>query len=382
MRLLFSLLLCLALLSAGEPPYEYRAFWVTRYELTSTTNVALVVKTAAENNFNALFVQVCGRGTSFYNSSLLPKDPSAPNTDMLQYCLTEAKKYNIEVHAWINALYVWSDPLSKAPPQHIALQHPDWLIARADGVADNNKYLDPAIPEVRQHVRNIVKELRSYPLAGIHLDYIRYPGVLYGCSPYARSEFQKKYNIDPLPLMTNKEIALKLYGASAYSTYCEQWNAFRAQALTELVKEIKSELPANGPRLSAAVIAEPDRAHEQYLQDWAAWTEAGLLDIALPMLYDPDTAVVERQIIQIAAMAEKYQRQFIIGLGAWRRPPQEVVDNILLVRRIREKLGTKQLAGIALFSYDTIARQSNYLQRLKSLVFEAQAARPKQSPRT
>jgi uncharacterized lipoprotein YddW (UPF0748 family) len=298
---------------------------------------------------------------------------------MLQYCIAAAKKSNIEVHAWINVLYVWSDPLAKADPRHVVRQHPEWLIVRTDGVTDNNKYLDPAIPEARQYVRTIVKELSAYPLAGIHLDYIRYPGFAYGSSVAARAAFQKKYGVDPIPLLSNKDVALKLYGEEPYNTYVEQWNTFRAQAVTELVTEIKADLVAAKPglKLSAAVIAEPDKAHSQYLQDWAAWTEMGLLDITLPMLYDADTTVVERQIIQIAAMAEKYQRIFIIGLGAWRRPPQEVVDNILLIRRIREKLGTKQLAGIALFSYDAVARQNNYLQRLKSLVFEAQTNIPK-----
>lgn len=356
--------LILTVLGCAEPD-EYRALWVTRYELTSTTNVALLVKTAAENNFNTLFVQVCGRGTSFYPSQILPRDTSAPTTDMLQYCISEAKKYNLEVHAWINTLYVWSEPPSKAPPQHVIVQHPDWIIARADGITDNNKYLDPVIPEARQYVRAIAKELSNYALAGIHLDYIRYPGWAYGSTKYARDEFQKRYGNE-------------ITSASAR----EQWNTFRTQAVTELVKEIKDDLKNTKLKLSAAVVSEPDRAHAQYLQDWAAWTEAGLLDITLPMLYDPDTAVVERQIIQTAAMAEKYQRHFIIGLGAWRRPPQEVVDNILLIRRIREKLGTKQLAGIALFSYDTIARQTNYLQRLKSLVFESQACVPRNRPRT
>jgi uncharacterized lipoprotein YddW (UPF0748 family) len=380
MRILLGVFVLLAALWAE--PYEYRAFWVTRYELTSTENIALLVKTAAENNFNTLFVQVCGRGTAFYNSQLLPRDSSAPSADMLQYCLAEAKKYDLEVHAWINALYVWSDHPSRAPQQHIINKRPDWVVLRSDGVTDNNKYLDPVIPEVRAHLRAITKELSAYPLAGIHLDYIRYPGANYGSSAYARDEFQKKYNLDPLPLMTNKEIAIKLYGEATYNAHLEQWNAFRAQAVTELVKEIKTELAHTKLKLSAAVIAEPDQAHGRYLQDWAAWTEAGLLDLTLPMLYDPDTAVVERQIIQTAAMAEKYKQHFIIGLGAWRRPPQEVVDNILLVRRIREKLGTRQLAGIALFSYDSVSKQNNYLQRLKLLVFDSQAAVPTEKPRT
>ena len=302
---------------------EYRALWVTRYELTSTKNITKLVQAAADNNFNTLFIQVCGRGTAFYNSQLIPRDSSAPSTDMLAYCLTEAKKNKIAVHAWVNALYVWSESTKNIPAKHVVITHPEWLLVSTENT--RNKYLNPEIPEARQYVRAIVKELTTYPIQGIHLDYIRYP------APYYKDATEN--------------------------------------AVTLLVQEIKTDLLSKNILLSAAVVGDPEKARTQYLQNWQAWAESGKLDIIIPMLYDKDTEVVARQILQVASLAERSKQRFIIGLGAWRRPPQEVVENILFMRHVRETLGSPYLTGISLFSYDALIKQHNYLHRLKDLVF-------------
>src|SRR5512147_1194649 len=61
--------------SAGPPPPELRGLWVVRTALVSPQEVDRVVDAAAEAGFNALFVQVRGRGDAFYRSSLVPRSP-------------------------------------------------------------------------------------------------------------------------------------------------------------------------------------------------------------------------------------------------------------------------------------------------------------------
>ena len=54
---------------------EMRALWVVRTALVSPQEVDQVVDRAAEAGFNALLVQVRGRGDAFYESKLVPRSP-------------------------------------------------------------------------------------------------------------------------------------------------------------------------------------------------------------------------------------------------------------------------------------------------------------------
>src|SRR5512139_1523977 len=59
--------------SAVPPTGELRGLWVVRTALVSPQAVDQAVDDAAEAGFNALFVQVRGRGDAFYRSSLVPR---------------------------------------------------------------------------------------------------------------------------------------------------------------------------------------------------------------------------------------------------------------------------------------------------------------------
>ena len=71
--------------------------------------------------------------------------------------------------------------------RRVIKQHPDWYNVNAKGESavdkpayvDYYKFLDPARPEVREFVRDTVRELAAIPgLTGIHLDYIRHPDAI------------------------------------------------------------------------------------------------------------------------------------------------------------------------------------------------------------
>src|SRR2546428_10069804 len=52
---------------------EMRGLWVVRTALVSPASVDRVVDEAQRAGFNALFVQVRGRGDAFYRSELVPR---------------------------------------------------------------------------------------------------------------------------------------------------------------------------------------------------------------------------------------------------------------------------------------------------------------------
>src|SRR3954470_5866658 len=108
-------LLALFLLAGPVPvptmpagPAEMRGLWVVRTGLLTPDEVDRVVDDAARAGFNALFVQVRGRGDAFYTSRIVGRSEllaSQPATfDPLARLLARARSRGLQVHAWINVL--------------------------------------------------------------------------------------------------------------------------------------------------------------------------------------------------------------------------------------------------------------------------------------
>src|SRR5262245_57215869 len=107
MKTLMSALAAALLLAlpATETPREMRGLWVVRTALVSPEAVDKVVDQASEAGFNALFVQVRGRGDAFYASKLVPRsallEKQPASFDPLARLLERARDRGLEVHAWI-----------------------------------------------------------------------------------------------------------------------------------------------------------------------------------------------------------------------------------------------------------------------------------------
>src|SRR5512144_741243 len=107
---LASLLLTFALAQpvAGATTPELRGLWVVRTALVSPEAVDRVVDDAAEAGFNALFVQVRGRGDAFYESAIVPRSVLLEHQprafDPFARLLERARQRQLQVHAWVNVL--------------------------------------------------------------------------------------------------------------------------------------------------------------------------------------------------------------------------------------------------------------------------------------
>ena len=208
-----------ALAAAAAPaPAELRGLWVVRTALVSPQAVDQAVDDAAAAGMNALFVQVRGRGDAFYRSTLAARSPllerQPRDFDPFARLLARARAKGLQVHAWVNVLLAahFGQPL---PRGHVLLKHPEWamvpksaataaLVAagprrlqlimeagRAEGDVEGY-YLSPAIPAVGDHLEGVVRELvRSYPVDGLHLDFIRYPGPSFDYSRSALEGFRR-----------------------------------------------------------------------------------------------------------------------------------------------------------------------------------------------
>lgn len=280
-------------LTAGDTLAETRALWVSRWEhhAASPAELRAIVARAATAGFNTLIFQVRGNGDAFYPSGLEPWSPllsgtlgEGPGWDPLGVVMEEATLRGIQVHAWINAFTGWSggEPPPQSTPRHAFLDHPDWVMVDASGVpmpyqAGVVRWFSPGHPGVRSRLAAIAAELgRRYPVAGVHLDFIRYPGPAWSFDAPSLAAWDSMRVAEP---------ALTFEDA-------------RRRFVTMAVAEVRDslDLAAPGRELTAAVWgiyritrgwSNVSRGYEDRFQDPRRWDALGLVDALAPMVYWP-----------------------------------------------------------------------------------------------
>jgi len=367
------------------PAAEMRGLWVVRTALVSPEAVDAVVDQAARAGFNALFVQVRGRGDAFYSSRLVPRslllEARPAGFDPLARLLRRARAQGLQVHAWVNVLLA-AGFVGPWPQGHVAALHPDWLMvpqAAASSVlatppgawanlirdaatgGSEGFYLSPSAPGVPEHLEAVVRELlRGYPVDGLHLDFIRYPGTDYDYSRAALEGFRA-----PTAEAGVFRIAELLAGPANEP---ERWRNYLRQRLTALTDRLSRAARATRPGVvvSAAVVPDETQAVTERFQDWPAWLAGGLVDALCPMTYTPDARLFRQQVEQATARAGRVGTVWA-GVGAYRLTPTAVVERV----RAAREAGAQ---GVVVFSHESLD-QGGWAQ-LRAQAFPASAAAP------
>jgi uncharacterized lipoprotein YddW (UPF0748 family) len=338
-----------------------------------------------------LFVQVYRAGRAWFRTTLADGTPwtgtvRPDGSDALAELTRRAHARGLRVHAWVNVLNLSTNrqaPILLALGRDAVvvdqkgrslLDYPDYDLPMPDRewlrMGTPAIWLDPAVPGVAERLAATFRELvRGYPeLDGLHLDYVRYPdtlpfspgtqfgvGVGFGFGEPARTRFQGETG------------RIAPFGASLANA--ERFDGWRREKLGALVAAIAGAARAERPglRVSAAVIAERERAYRVDLQDWLGWLDAGQLDFAVPMLYTRDAALLRYGVETYAGLAKR--RQLWVGLGSWlfADTPEAAVEQ-LRTARAEASLGT------SLFSWDSIRDAPALLSALATDVARDRAA--------
>ena len=357
---------------------EVRALWVTRSSLTTPASVASLVTTARDQGFNTLLVQVRGRADAYYTTDLEPRSADLTrqpaNFDPLASVLTEAKASGIRVHAWVNLNLVSSAVELPAAPDHLVYRHPEWLmvprviaqdVARLDpsnpgyvgkiarwtrGQLETVEglYASPLQPEAAAHTERVLVDLaRRYDLDGVHLDYARYPNQ-HSTTAVSRSRIPGRH---PARLGADARRELDAEAENDLFAYPDrlpaEWKAFRRARLTALITRISRSVRAARPGVlvTSAVVADPQDAFDERLQDWRGWLAGRVIDAVAPMAYTQEPARFAEQIAAARNIAGG--GAVWAGIGSYRLSPAQTIENIQAAR----KLGA---AGFVLFSYDSL----------------------------
>lgn len=278
---------------------DVRAFWVSNVlnidlPLATSENykekIYEMFETAKAYNINTIFFQVRTSNDAFYKSKMNPysryltgKEGVEPPFDVLAFVLEEAKKYNIEVHAWCNPYRVSTKTdltkeefLKNCDDLNFAKRHPEFTVTDKKGLI----ILNPAKKEVKEFIKDSMMEiLENYDVAGIHFDDYFYPYS--GLNENDDDSFDFEHREDK-----NMDLG-----------------DFRRHQITEVIKDlhslIKEKYPTkkfgvspfgiwknrpNDPRGSNTDIACSQSYDNQYADSYT-WVKEGYIDYIIPQLY-------------------------------------------------------------------------------------------------
>jgi len=321
------LMICLSAAALVLPTAaaEMRGLWVDAFHpgFKTPSETTTMVEKAKESNFNALLVQVRKRGDVYYRSDIEPMAVDvAEGYDPLADVIRKAHAAGIEVHAWIT-VYECYHPVRWKPEDMrlIHAKHPEWLTMDEKGctlLPADKKFLDPGLKEVQDYLVGIAREIAvKYDVDGIHLDDIRYPLPESGYNPVALERFSKATGRTDRPTADDK-----------------QWCDWRRNEVTSLVRLIYGAVAQakRHVKVSAAVFADPVGARDLCLQDWAGWLSEGILDFAVPMIFEDDNRAYA-QVLADCLAAGKGRRHVYIGHAGWKMDSGKSLDRIGVARR-------------------------------------------------
>jgi uncharacterized lipoprotein YddW (UPF0748 family) len=228
---------------------------------------------AQSAGFTAVFPCVVYGPLAWLDMDGLLRAPIPGDPDPIEACLEEAHGLGLEVHAWV---VMWK--LSALQDQ-VADSVAAVMQTQVGANGESSDWLCPTDPANRDlEVRIFTALAREYEFDGIQLDYVRFPDGDHCFCDGCRERFAMDSRLRDLQWPRD------VYWGGRYS---EQWREWRRSQMTSLVRSIVEAIRIERPGalVSAQVIPELHEARESCGQDWAEWTEEGLLDFIVPMDY-------------------------------------------------------------------------------------------------
>ncbi|MDF7824568.1 family 10 glycosylhydrolase [Pontiellaceae bacterium B12227] len=358
---------------AGPELPSVRALWVTRFDYSTPEDVQRIIQNVGEAGFTDVFFQIRGNGTAYYRSQLepwayelsenkLPMLGTDPGWDPLQLAIDTARPHGLRVHAYMNVLPGWKgrqDPPARAGQLWTA--HPDWFMV--DSLGDKMlptsgwyTFINPVIPEVRRHLRGIVEELCGYDVAGVHLDYIRYPHDYQLVADQIYTNATEEELARRADFSYDAASQSALYHKYGWDVNKGQIEEFRRDSVTRVVQDISYAMQMKRPDrciLSASVMGNPVEGRAHAYQDSGLWVRKGLVDWAVQMNYATKSFDRYLHNMQKAAGKKPFKSSVLVGIYC-KHEPERILRQIEAVK----KSGSR---GLALFSYEYLFGKDHLL---------------------
>ncbi|RMF27477.1 MAG: glycoside hydrolase family 10 protein, partial [Cyanobacteria bacterium J083] len=146
-----------------------------------------------------------------------------------------------------------------------------------------------------------------------------------------------------------------------------EWVQWRADKITEYVKDLFKAIKAHNPQAIVSVSPNPQEfSLEYYLLDWQRWERIGLIEELVLQVYRNNLADYLREITQASVIAAQKHIPVAIGIlaGLKGRPVSfNLIDEQIKAAR------ANQLAGVSFFFYESLWHLSDTSPEIRKANF-------------
>ena len=367
---IFALTECLA---DNPPKKEFRGVWIAtinNLDWPSAPGLSVEVQKRELNelieriqklNLNVVIFQVRPASDALYASDTEPWSyfltakqglPPYPAFDPLQYAIELCHSKGMELHAWFNPFRVRNLGIYKLDPRSFAARNPQYIHEY-----DHKLFLDPGIPQVREHVNKVIMEIvRKYDVDAIHFDDYFYPYPVAGINYPDQKIFRQ-------------------YGKGFYPARQGDWRRSNInQFISSIHDSIKSVKPtlrlgvspfgiwrnkSNDPNGSPGV--RGTSSYDDLYADVYKWLANGWIDYVIPQIYwEQGNKFGDFEVMVKWWSDHSFGKPVYVGQALYKSTgvdkvfsnPKEISEQIGILRKF-EKVG-----GFALYSASHLARLS------------------------
>lgn len=376
------------------PNYEYNPNYVRGVWISNVVNIdtprmtdvesykeylVKMIENVASYNIKLMIFQVRPLGDSYYKSKLNPwsrfitgTEGKDPGFDVLQFVIEEAKKHDIEVHAWMNPYRVSmksvtdgtttkEEYLNSLDDMNFAKRFPEDTILDGNGKV----ILKPSSQRVIDFVTETIMEvIENYDVTGVHIDDYFYPYAKvpeseemadYEASGKEKSfEDWRRENVDKM--IENIHNAMKkslgntdrkvMFGISPFAIY-----------------RTNSSIKEGGWEKGSLHSAGVTECYTDLYSDVYRWMKEGWIDYVVPQIYWP----FERKDVNYHDLtkwwndiAKETNTVLYIGHGLYQMGSNEVWANPLEIdNQLRYNQQYKHVSGSVFFTYKDLVPGQN-----------------------
>ncbi|MGN0568897.1 MAG: glycoside hydrolase family 10 protein [Candidatus Fimenecus sp.] len=312
---------------------------------------------------NTVFLHCRAFDDCFYQSDIFPVSEYASNEtgelkfDVLETFIRISKKYNIQIHAWINPYRIRKDGIK----EKVNPLSPAYEIINSGNLSqelilcDNAIYYNPASGSAQKRILQGIREiLENYKVAGIHFDDYFYPSTSNDIDNLFYNEYTEKGG--KLSLQDYRRQCVNTMISSVYS----------------LIKSYDDDLI-----FSISPAANIDSNYNSSYAEVALWTQSqGYADWIIPQIYfgfDHEKMPFLKVLEQWKNLTAESQVKLIIGLPLYKSGKEDVyagagaqewqINSDIILRQIKYINDEERIGGYVFYSasylYNDISKDEN-----------------------
>lgn len=339
-----------------------------------------MIENIASYNIRLMIFQVRPCNDAYYKSKLNPwsrfitgVEGKDPGFDVLEFVIEEAKKRNIEVHAWMNPYRVAQkslndlnmtkeEYLNTLAPNNFARLHPEDTVV--DG--QNKVILKPGSKNVINFIKETVLEIvNNYDVTGVHIDDYFYP---YSKIPVELEidGYKEKY--------PNEEKSMDEWRRENVDTMIKTIHDALKEANKKVLFGISPfgiyrthiSLDPNGWEKGSLHAPHVCQCYSDLYSDIYKWMKEGWIDYVVPQMYFP----FERKDVNYhdltkwwAERSKETNTLLLIGQGLYQMGANDVWKNPLEIDyQLRFNQQFDNIKGTIFFTYHDLVPGKNLIK--------------------